>query len=297
MKLKEEDILSIYIVIASVYTSSALLPNIRYLLKNSTNIFHTFKSGFVSEDEKPKEKKKTEKEKVTKLKVFLLILREAAMLLVATVARFLIIFIIVFFVLLAVTDVTFMDNFQKTFVFLDPYFWKGGDLLIIYIPFLLSLLVVLIVVSLYIVNSKSFIKDLKYADLNKKEDTKDEDEEGFIKNSYSIFGDSKIIDDAIDETSDDINSFEKVFELDLSKMEMFRRYFMLLMTIIMLFLFMFLFIHYWDTDKTMFAMYMSFLIILMLCAIISMKQGLWNLIFYAGILLCAGANWLIIRQK
>jgi MFS family permease len=287
MKLQENDIMYIYIVIAVIYTSSAIIPNIIYIVRHSTDFAKTLIKPNSNSNSNSKEDNNRDNKPLSKTKLFLQLLLECFFVLAAVIAIFVLVYVAVFVILLATTDVSFMDNFKNTMKVLNQYLWKDGDLLPIYVPFVMSIIVVFIVMSLYLAGSKSFLKDLTYVDFKNtvKQDNKVEDEDAVQKS-------------VVEDEDNDVNEkdYWRFLNQDINKTEMFRRYFVLMIMLVMLFLFMFLFIHYWDTDKVMFMMYMSFMVILMMCVIVSMKQGYWNLFFYIGVVVCAGANYYILMS-
>jgi len=85
--------------------------------------------------------------------------------------------------------------------------------------------------------------------------------------------------------------------MDVSKSEMFRRYLMLMIMLVGLFILMLMFIHFWDTDKASFVMYTTFLLILMICAIVSTKGSYWSLTFYVALATCAAINYYSIMKS
>jgi len=101
-------------------------------------------------------------------------------------------------------------------------------------------------------------------------------------------------DTDVDTTDDpNLDTTLRIPGMDVSKSEMFRRYLMLMIMLIGLFILMLMLIHFWDTDKANFVMYTTFLIILMICAIVSTKGRYWSLTFYVALATCAAINYFI----
>jgi hypothetical protein len=334
MHIEEKDVIYMYLVIAVFYTSSALLPSITYIINNAI----AFTKGVSADDEDSTKKSTTTKkdEKETKSKLFMVLLRETIIIIVCVLVCVLCIYIIVFFYLFSTTEITFTDNFQNTLTFLETFLWRGGNLLPIYIPFILSIFVVFLVMSFYIAGNKEFVQGLAYANIDHVETDSDEydkddnngnvnDEEvddntgdGDIMNNMNIFKiatskkksetdkDNKDTKTDVDEnenededTTDDptLDTTLRIPGMDVSKSEMFRRYFMLMIMLIGLFILMLMLIHFWDTDKASFLMYTTFLIILMVCAIVSMKGRYWSLTFYVALAACAAINYYSIMKS
>jgi uncharacterized membrane protein len=202
--------------------------------------------------------------------------------------------------------------------------WRDGNLLPIYIPFIASIFVVFLVMSFYIAGNKEFVQGLAYAnidanetdtdesDVNADENVKSEDDSD-LTNEINILKLSKIgnkknetnkdNDDTNNETdvdaSDDTNldTTLRIPGMEVSKSDMFRRYYMLMIMLVGLFILMLMFMRYWDTDKATFAMYTSFLAILMICAIVSTKGRYWSLTFYVALAICAAINYYSIMKS
>lgn len=364
MHIEEKDVIYMYLVIAVFYASSALLPSITYTIKNAL----AFTKGISADDEDSIKKASTSK-KETKSKLFLVLLRETFIIIVCVLVCVLCIYTVVFFYLFSTTQITFTDNFQNTLTFLEKFLWRGGNLLPIYIPFILSIIVVFLVMSFYIAGNKEFVQGLAYANVDHVESDIDEygkddssnnvkdtidasqvmvyykgrwvpqpttDEEvdkienaivddtgdadntneiNLLKNAIQkksksdkdnkdgtntkIDEDVDVDEDEDEDTTDDPNldTTLRIPGMDVSKSEMFRRYLMLMIMLIGLFILMLMFIHFWDTDKASFVMYTTFLIILMICAIVSTKGRYWSLTFYVALAACAAINYYSIMKS
>jgi cation transport ATPase len=345
-----------YLVIAVFYTSSALLPSIVYIIKNTV----AFTKGISADDEDSTKKSTKKDEKETKSKLFLVLLRETFIIIVCVLVCVLCIYTAVFFYLFSTTEITFTDNFKNTLTFLEKFLWRGGNLLPIYIPFIASIFVVFLVMSFYIAGNKEFVRDLAYANNDNTETdideygnnvkdtidasqvmvfykgrwvpqpTTDEEVEKIENAVIDNNGDAdttneiNLLKNAIQKKSksdkdnkDDTNTKTDVDEdvdvdatddpnldttlripgMDVSKSEMFRRYLMLMIMLIGLFILMLMFIHFWDTDKASFVMYTTFLMILMICAIVSTKGRYWTLTFYVALATCAAINYYSIIKS
>lgn len=291
LHVEEKDVIYMYLVIAIIYTSFSLLPYVVIIVNNAIALATGFRGVFDEDDE---DKKSKTKKKQSQVRLWLVLLRETLIILLCLAFCILLIYVVAFLYLLATTEVTFMDNFEKTLKFIDTFLWRGGDLLPFYIPFGISAIVILLVMSFYIAGSKSFVTDMAFASLTPlpeedvDENTNDdsdnlngEDQQDEKENREN--GDE-------DEAEDEATSL-KIPGMDVSNTEMFRRYYTLMIMLIGLFMLMFLFIHFWDTDKATFIMYTSFLFILMICAIVSVKGGVWTIAFYLSLAACAAVNY------
>jgi uncharacterized membrane protein len=321
MHIEEKDVIYMYLVIAVIYTSSVLLPSIAFTMKN---IVAFVKGANVDDDDSNKKiitSKKEEKE--TKSKLFLVLLRETFIIIVCILVCVLCVYIVVFFYLFSTTPTNFNDNFQKTLTFLKEFLWRDGNLLPIYVPFIASIFVVFLVMSFYIAGNNEFVQGLAYAnndisdqdkdenDMNTDENVKSEDDTDLPDEinvlKLSNFGSKKMETnkdnvDANNETDGDatddpnLDTTLRIPGMDVSKSDMFRRYYMLMIMLIGLFILMLMFIRFWDTDKATFAMYTTFLAILMICAIVSTKGRYWRLTFYVALATCAAINYFSIMK-
>jgi hypothetical protein len=299
LHVEEKDVIYMYLIIAIFYTSFSLLPHVISTVNNAVT-FSTELRGIYEEDDEDKQSKTKSQKKQSQIRLWLVLLRETVLIVLCVIAFILFIYVIAFLYLLATTDVKFTDNFKKTLSFIDTFLWRGGDLLPFYIPFAISAIVVFLVMSFYIAGSKSFVKDMAFASLTSisEEDANEEIDD----NTDNLQEETTDLNDDAEETkSKNSNEDEDIDEtnvtrlkipgMDVSNSEMFRRYYTLMIMLIGLFMLMFLFIHFWDTDKATFAMYTSFLFILMICAIVSVKGGVWSIVFYLSLAACAAVNY------
>lgn len=309
LHVEEKDVIYMYFIIAIIYTSFSLLPYLINIINNAI----TFTTGFRSildEDDNDKNNDKKSKNKAKKkqsqVRLWIVLLIETLIILLCIVVCLLLIYLVAFLYLLATTEVKFMDNFEKTLKFIDTFLWRGGDLLPFYLPFAISAIVIFLVMSFYIAGSKSFVTDMAFASLTPIPDVDvdvDADEETIDENikddqeQDDDFNkeDTENVDKINDDNNNDIDETNattlKIPGIDVSNTEMFRKYYTLMIMLIGLFMLIFLFVHFWDTDKATFAMYTSFIFILMICAIVSQKGGTWNIVFYVSLAVCATINY------
>lgn len=301
LHVEERDVIYMYLVIAIIYTSFSLLPYGVIIVNNALSLATGFRGIFDEDDE---DKQSKTKKKQSQVRLWLVLVRETVIILLCLAVCILLIYVGSFLYLLATTEVKFMDNFVKTLKFIDTFLWRGGDLLPFYIPFGISAIVVLLVMSFYIAGSKSFVTDMAFASLTPlpeedvDEETTEENTNADQENTGILNGEDNKDDKKDNENGNGdedvdgaIGATLKIPGMDVSNTEMFRRYYTLMIMLIGLFMLMFLFIHFWDTDKATFVMYTSFLFILMICVIVSVKGGVWSIAFYLSLVACAAVNY------
>jgi hypothetical protein len=119
---------------------------------------------------------------------------------------------------------------------------------------------------LYIAFNKTFVKDLAFA-------------------SYYIIN-----------SKDDSDTNDTKNNVDISTSEMFRRYFVMVVMVMGLFVCMFLFLHYWDTEQSIFYMYVFIFFALIASTILAQRGDGWFLIFYLILALATGVKFYIYKK-
>jgi hypothetical protein len=163
MQLSEENITYMFIVIAMFYTSFIFSSTIINGLKSIIEFTRRFLNMDVGDPTKDVAILKTEEIKTQK-DAFLFLLKESGYLIICVIISILVVYVLAFYYLLAITEIDFADNFKQTLLFLNNFLWKDGKLLPLYLPFIISFLVVLIVTSMYIGTNKEFVEDMTFND-------------------------------------------------------------------------------------------------------------------------------------
>lgn len=165
-----------------------------------------------------------------------------------------IIIICIFMFYLVAKDVTLGDTFTKTLETLNKYFWMNGSLLFAYSPVVLSSLVLLTVFASYVMTNQDFLTNIEFAS---------------VTNDFSVVKKKNVSK-----------------KQDLTTIEWFRKYYILLIFIATLFIYTIIFVPLWNINKVL---YMKCTLLILMILIGSMATlHKWWMMFASYALIIAG---------
>lgn len=157
----------------------------------------------------------------------------------------------IFMFYLVSKDVTLGDTFAKTFETLNKYLWMNGQLMFAYVPFIVSSIVLLLVVISYAWSNDDFVSNVEFASVSN----------GFMVN-------------------------KKKTDQNISKYDLFRKHYILLIFIVSLFIFTILYVPLWNIDKVIYVKCVTLVLMILVSSMATLRK--WWILFIVYTLIAIG---------